>query len=153
MENIDELITAIEKYIPHAEKINKFVSEASVGWHLAHSLMVIESTVKALQQSNPDEYKSQFSKWKFIIFLTKKIPSGRAKAPEIVLPKEIFSTTDLATKAQQVKSLVPILNQLPKNAYFKHPFFKHLNVKDAKKNMVIHTKHHLKIVQDILKTV
>ena len=55
---IDKSILAIEKLIPFFEKKNLKVSAVNVGWHLDHSLKVINSASDALKQSDPKNYKS-----------------------------------------------------------------------------------------------
>lgn len=35
--------------------------------------------------------------------------------------------------------------------FFKHPYFGNLNVKDAIKMLKLHTRHHIDIINDIIK--
>jgi hypothetical protein len=150
MKTLEQQLIDIENYIPLAEKINTTISAGNVSWHLAHNLIVIENIIKALQKSNPEEYVKKFNKIRFMVLTFGKIPRGKAKAPEIALPKQVFSINDLKEKLQLVKTMLPILNNLPANAFFNHPYFGHLNLKQAKRNLTVHTNHHLKIVKDIV---
>jgi hypothetical protein len=50
---------------------------------------------------------------------------------------------------QTAKNNIEKMKHLPKNAFFKHPFFDHLNKKDTYKFLQLHTIHHLKIIEEI----
>lgn len=152
MNKILTLLTELESNIANATIINPYISNASVGWHIDHILLVINKIVVTLENSNPADYKSKFSFWKTIIFITKKIPRGKVKAPKHVLPTNDFTTNLLLQHLQQAHTSINKLNLLHPNNYFDHPIFGKLNVKETIPFLAIHTQHHLHIINDITKS-
>jgi hypothetical protein len=151
---MDKLLSALsqlQKHLPNMERKKEAVSQACVGWHVQHSLLVLSSVVNALKLSDPSSYKPRFSYGKAFVFLFGKIPRGRIKAPRSVQPGDTVSIDLLTHHLERMKESISSLDELPGNAFFIHPFFGHVNLKAAKKFMAIHTGHHLKIIDDILK--
>lgn len=144
-------IKALQNYIPHYKIENSNISNASVGWQIHHSLLVIESVCKALQKSIPADFKSLFSIYKLLIFTFGKIPRGKRKAPKRVIPLQESNATALNELATTCINLVTDVNELAKNHFFTHPALGNLQVNNAIKFLEIHTNHHLKIIKDILK--
>ena len=151
MNKILTLITELESNIANATIINPNISNASVGWHIEHTLLVINKVVSTLENSNPAAYKSKFSFWKTIIFITKKIPRGKVKAPKHVLPTIDVTTDSLMQHLQLAQASINKISILQPNNYFDHPIFGKLNVKETIPFIVIHTQHHLHIINDIVK--
>lgn len=149
MEKIQQLLTQLEVNISNAERINNAISAVPVGWHIEHSLLVLNSVAEALRDSDPAEYKRKFSIWKLIVFTTNKIPRGRAKSPARVLPKGDGTKESLNTLLHLTTKNLEAAFSLPPNHWFRHPIFGALNVKPAFKFMGIHTNHHLQIIKDI----
>jgi hypothetical protein len=150
MNKLSVLVNELESKIPHSEKLNEAVSQASVGWHIQHSLMVALQIINAVGKSNPAEYQYKFKLSKFLVYTLNKIPRGKAKAPESVIPKEAMNTDELNKHVQLLKTRLALLNTLHPGSYFKHPYFGHLNLKDTQKMLLIHTRHHLHIINDII---
>ena len=67
------------------------------------------------------------------------------------MPPEIITTEDLNNQLQTAKNHITNLKDLPDGVYFKHPIFNMLTKKQTLRFLEMHTKHHLKIVRDILK--
>jgi hypothetical protein len=127
------------------------VSKGNVGWHLDHSLKVINGVSRTLKQSNPKEYRGEFNLLRFVIFIVKRFPRGKVDAPKRVLPPEIISKEDIRNQLVDAIKNVSEIALLDKNVHFQHPVFKQLNKKQSLKFLVLHTNHHLKIIKDILK--
>lgn len=144
-------ISKIEAYASSQDVVNEKVSRASVGWHLDHVLLVVNSIYKQLVASDPKLYKSKFNFTKTLVFTINGIPRGRGEAPNRVRPDENIGKKELLEHLKRAQELVGQFDSLPQKSYFAHPYFGMLDRKDAKKFVKIHTNHHLKIVKDILK--
>ncbi len=151
MKNLDTILPELANYIADYNQSNHAISEASVGWHIEHSLLVIKQVTATVAQSEPKLYKSKFNVKRFIVFLTKTIPRGKAKAPKVVIPSEEITVDLLQESLKNTYQAITYLKDCEANQYFMHPFFGQLNKKQTIKFLAIHTKHHLKIIRDILK--
>lgn len=149
--SIDKSIAAIEKSIPFFEKKHINSSSVNVAWHLDHSLKVINTVSDALMQSKPENYKPTFSFIKSYIFLTKKIPRGKARAPKNVVSTSEISTKNLEIQLESAKLNLQKINKLPSKSHFPHPYFGMLPLNKSLRFLAIHTNHHLKIVEEIIK--
>ncbi len=151
MTTLFTLVNELETKIQHSEKMNNAVSKASVGWHIQHNLLVALQIIQAVEKSNPAEYEYKFNLKKTLVYALNKIPRGKAKAPERVMPKEAVNADELNKQIQLLKTRLAVLNNLPPASYFTHPIFGKLNVKATIKMLKIHTKHHIYIINDIIK--
>jgi|TARA_R110002012_G_scaffold233759_1_gene407102 hypothetical protein len=145
-------ITKIEQVIPHFNTVNTNVSNRGVDWHLDHILRVMASVTSQLKQSNPDDYVKTFNFKRELIFLTKKIPKGRVQAPKHVNTLTEIDKNEVKSLLEKAKENEISFSTIPKNAYFNHPFFGHLNRNQTKRFLQVHTHHHLNIINDIIKT-
>lgn len=151
MNSLHNLLLLLESYISNSDKRNSKVSNSTVGWQIDHSLLVINGIVEQLEISNPNEFQPKWNFPKFMVFTMGKIPRGKAKAPKVVIPTHVATQEELKAKLEVAKNNILKLDSFSENSFFKHPFFKDLNVKQTEKFLVIHTQHHLKIIQDILR--
>ncbi|WP_109616714.1 hypothetical protein [Sediminitomix flava] len=147
---LEKQLGEIYEYIPLMDTINTEVSEVNVAWHLDHTLKVVNKIYRALELSHPENYKSNFNLMRSFVFMTGKIPRGKAKSPQAVLPPSEINKEDLFTQFDSAKVFVEKIDELPPNSYFEHPVFNLLNRDQAKRFIEIHTNHHLAIVRDIL---
>ena len=145
------LLQQLENHISNFEKTNPKVSNSTVGWQIDHCLLVINGIIGQIEISEPLKFQPKWTFPKFMVFITGKIPRGKAKAPKVVIPTQVATQEELLAKLAAAKNNVLKLDSFSENQFFNHPFFKDLNVKQTKKFLTIHTKHHLKIIQDILK--
>ena len=151
MKSIHHLLQQLENHIPNLEKTNQKVSTSTVGWQIDHCLLVINGIIGQLEISNPSKFQPKWTFSKFIIFTTSKILRGKAKAPKVVIPIQVATQNELNAKLEAAKNNVLKLDSFSENQFFNHPYFNDLNVKQTKRFLMIHTKHHLKIIEDILK--
>lgn len=143
------LLQRIEDYIENHEVLKSDVSKASVGWHIDHSLKVVNNVVGALQKSDPETYKNNFSLMGKIFFTLGFFPRGKAKAPKHVKPPEVILKEDLISQIEVAKNNIKVISELDKNAYFKHPLFGNVNRKRVTRFLELHTNHHVKIINEI----
>jgi hypothetical protein len=151
MKNLDAILPELANYIADYNQFNHAISEASVGWHIEHSLLVIKKVTATVAQSEPKLYKSKFNLSRFFVFLLKTIPRGKAKAPKVVIPVDEITLETLQESLKNTYQAITYLKDCEANQYFMHPFFGQLNKKQTIKFLEIHTEHHLKIIRDILK--
>ena len=152
MQELQSLLNKLNSNISSFEKENLNISAGSVGWHIEHSLKTINQIITACKNSNPTEYQWHFNFKRFLIMsVAKKIPRGKAKAPKIVRPEGDITLETLHLSLEKVNENLLNWESLDKNAHFPHPFFGVLNKKETENFLVLHTKHHLLIIKDILK--
>ena len=148
---LNHLITQLESKINDFETTNLEISKSTVGWQIDHSLRVIIGVISLLKKSNPDDYKWKFNFPRTIVFFVKRIPRGKANAPKNVQCSDEILKQDLKNQIETSKILILDLEELHKKSNFKHPYFDVLNLEQTIKFLNIHTNHHLKIINDILK--
>lgn len=151
MKNLDAIVPELATFIPNYNQSNRAISEAAVGWHIEHCLLVIKQITATVAQSDPKLYKSKFNMSRFFVFLSKTIPRGKAKAPKVVIPNNEITLEALQESLSNTYEAITYLKDCEENQYFMHPFFGQLNKKQTIKLLAIHTEHHLKIIRDILK--
>jgi len=142
---------SIEKLIPKREAKNEKVSQADVAWHLDHLLKTINQLTNELENSNPAKFTSSFSMQKAFVFTMGRIPRGVAKTPENLRPPDVILTDNLYAQLANAREKVAKISNLNENAFFGHPVFKNINRDQTIRFLEIHTKHHLKIIKDILR--
>ncbi len=143
-------IDQLESYFGEADKHKASVSTVGVAWHLNHCFKVIVSIYKAVSNSDPAAYKAKFNFKKTFVLTTGYIPRGRGKAPEAVKIEATVPIEELKKHLEKAKKYAGQMEQLESNNYFEHPYFGQLNLKDAQQFIIVHTKHHLKIIRDIV---
>ncbi|MCK8522088.1 DUF1569 domain-containing protein [Aquimarina sp. D1M17] len=144
-------LNKIEKYLIYRDSLNEEVSRVAVAWHLDHSLKVINGICDSLHKSDPEAYVRKFNMPRLLSFTLGYIPRGRAQAPQSVLPPDTIKTDDIVLQLSMARDKLKHIGNLDDHSNFKHPVFDRLNKKQAKRFIEIHTRHHLKIVKDILK--
>lgn len=151
MKSLENQLAKIEALLEKSSVKNPLVSEANIAWHLEHSLLVINQVIFSLKHSNAKVYQPTFSIVKWLVILLGFIPKGKAKAPQAVSPKEGSDNDKIIQELALAIENVEDLKSIPENKYFEHPFFGHINTKLTPRFLAIHTHHHLKIVEAILR--
>ncbi len=151
MKSLLALINELENKLPLIEQKNETVSQVSIGWHLEHSLLALIKMITAVEHSNPGDYKKEFNLKRSIVLTLGKIPRGRARVPDSVKPAEEISIANIKGLIEKAKQKAELFEKLNKDKFFKHPVFGDVQVKQASRIIAIHTYHHIKIINDILK--
>ncbi len=151
MKSLQKQLHEMDALLDKSERMNPKVSEANIAWHLEHSLLVINQVIASLKHSNAKMYQPTFSLIKWNVILFGFIPKGKAKAPQSVSPKEGSDKCKITQELALAKENIEDLNCISANKYFEHPLFGHLNVRLTTRFLAIHTHHHLKIMQEILR--
>lgn len=150
LKKVEDAVNNLESCIENYNVSNPKISKVTVAWHIDHSLKVINKVIVALQSSDPKTYKSNFSFLGKVFFALGFFPRGKAKAPKYVKPPETILKEALVSQVELAKTNIKTLNNLKENAYFKHPLFGNINKKRVYRFVMLHTNHHLKIINDIL---
>ena len=151
MQNLQNLLSQLESKIYLHQKVNTLVSNSTVGWQIEHSLKTLFLVVAAVKSSNPKEYQWKFNRTKLFISILGKIPRGKVRAPKLVVPDENITEESLKNSLEKVKTALQEWESFDKDAFFPHPFFGKLNKKSTEWFLNLHTKHHIKIINDICK--
>ena len=149
---LKEQIATIEKMNDHLELSATQVSTKGVDWHVDHMLKVIIKVSNALKKSDPSTFRRKYNLLRSVIFVSGKIPRGKGKAPKSVLPPEVILKEDLLLQIKEARKHLNEMKELQTDSNFKHPYFGVLNLKMAQRFLDIHTKHHLKIIREILQS-
>ena len=150
LKKVNLALKSLETHIENHAISNPKISKGAIAWHLDHSLKVINNVVSALQKSDPNAYKNNFSFLGKLFFKLGFFPRGKAKAPKYVLPPDVILKEDLITQLQLAEANIETIANLDKDAYFKHPLFGHINTTRVYRFLILHTNHHLKIIDDIM---
>ena len=147
---LDQEIKSLRENLKYADKQQHTVSAKGVDWHIYHSLLVISGVCYLLKQSNPKDYKPKFNLLKLVIMTTGIIPRGKARSPKEVLPPEHIDAKKILNLFSKVEEQLKELENLDKNHFYSHHIFGDLNLSKSVKFLSIHSRHHLKIIRDII---
>ena len=148
---LSKQLSQVEDLFNLKDHKNNDISKASVGWHLDHVLKVFNTVSEWVIKSNPEDYKWQFNFWRSLLFPLGYFPRGKGKSPKQVLPPEIITIESLQQQLQVAKQSLNNFKPLHEKAFFKHFIFGMLHKQQTLRFLYMHTNHHLKIVNDILK--
>lgn len=151
MKNITNQLQKIESLLPKIDVTNDKVSKASVGWHLEHLLLILNSSLKGLTMTDPKDYKPKFSVKKFVFLNFGLIPRGKIRAPKQFFPLETPTTESILKLINLAKERLAATTDLPEKSFITHPFLGDFDKKTTLRFLWLHSNHHLKIVDDILK--
>ncbi|WP_299890299.1 DUF1569 domain-containing protein [uncultured Lacinutrix sp.] len=151
LKKVTSTIKNLESHIENHNTSNSKISNANIAWHIDHSLKVINNVILALQKSDPSTYKNNFSMLGKVFFKLGFFPRGKAKAPKHVKPPEVILKEDLISQMELAKTNINTISNLDQNAYFKHPLFGNINTARVYRFLMLHTNHHLKIINDIIR--
>lgn len=151
MKSLTSLIKELENKLPFIDKKNEAVSKVTVGWHLEHSLLAMIKMISAVENSNPTEFRKNYNLKRSIVLMLGKIPRGKAKVPDSVIPGSTINMSTINPLLEKAKGKVDLFEKLTKDKFFTHPVFGAVRVKKARRIIAIHTIHHTKIINDILK--
>lgn len=150
MKSLSGLIDELETKLPFIAQKKESVSQATVGWHIEHSLLAMIKMISAVEHSNPADYKWKFNLRRTVVLILNKFPRGRAKAPESVKPGEVINKDSIIPLLSKAKQKAESFEKLSKGKFFTHPVLGDLRVNQARRIIAIHTRHHIKIINDIL---
>lgn len=136
--------------IPNADKRVPAVSEWSVGMHIHHCALATIGIVRALAASTPPPPASKVPVARRLVFLSGRIPRGRGRSPDAVLPRADVSTAELNEQVEKAEEMLSRVDALDPKTWFKHFAFGVLDRDQTLKFIRIHNRHHLRIIADIV---
>ena len=151
MKSLVDLISELENKLPFIEQKNEVISQVAVGWHLEHSLLALIKMITAVEHSNPADYKWEFNLKRSIVLGLGKIPRGKAKVPDSVKPTAEINMINIKGLLEKAKQKAELFEKLNQDKFFTHPVFGDVQVKQARRIIAIHTNHHIKIINDIIR--
>lgn len=147
----DSTLANFKNLLDKSEITNTEVSAWSVGQHIEHCCQAANGIAEELKSSTRGAKTPSIHLLRTLVFMVGKIPRGKGKAPKSVIPSEVIPRAELAEKIEQTEVQLLNLMALPKDHWWEHPVFGVLNTQQARKFILIHNRHHLKIIEDILK--
>ena len=127
------------------------VSEWSIGMHVHHCCLVMIAVCQSLIASTPPPPRSRFSLVTALVFSSGRIPRGRGRSPDEVLPRQDVSAAELGTLLDQSERILTEVHDLDPKAWFRHFVFGVLDRDKTVRLILIHNRHHSRIISDILK--
>ena len=140
---------ALATWVDRRESLHAPTSSWNVGQQIEHCCLVIGGVHDALQRSQPPVPRAKISLVRRGVFLTGRIPQGRAQAPRSVHPEPAPARAHLDACLQQARQQVEAIRAMAPDAWFKHFVFDVLKRDEALRFLQIHTDHHLRIIQQI----
>ncbi len=147
---LDEQLVQIAEHFDNRKLKNEAVSSADVAWHLDHMLKVINNISSNLAQSDPEAYTYNFNIQRIVVHTTGVIPRGAAQSPKSVMPPDAVHLDSLHIQLALARQNMFKIDKLNENAFYSHAVFGNLNRDETRRFLEVHTKHHLKIIADIL---
>ncbi len=126
------------------------VSEWSIGMHVHHCCLAMIEICQSLISSTPPPPRSRFSLVTALVFLSGRIPRGRGRARDVVLPRQDVSPADLWTLLDQSERILTEVPDLDPKTWFRHFVFGVLDRDKTLRFILIHNRHHLRIISDIV---
>lgn len=144
-------LDVLKSAVPRAEVVAPDVSRWSVGMHVQHCCLATIAVCESLVASEPPVPRSSFSFVTSVIFLTGRIPRGRGKSPEQAIPREGIWTNELEGLLQESERRIEEARQVSRDHWYRHFSFGVLDRDRTLKFIGIHNRHHVRIIQDILR--
>ncbi len=151
MNELEIALKELESYLENFEQQNYKISRKVAGWHIDHSLRVITDAVFQLKNSNPKRFVYSFNLRRIVLFFRKKIKRKSFKSSSSNRNFGIITFEELKSQFELTKNNVTTLEKLNQKSNYKHSRFGLLNKEQTCLFLAIHTKHHIDIINDIIK--
>ncbi|NND72550.1 MAG: hypothetical protein HKN43_13320 [Rhodothermales bacterium] len=149
---MDDLLSEIESYFKYSDLSALDISKWSVGMQLHHALLAINGITVSLSESSPRKHRVSFSPVRNMILLFKRIPRGRGKAPDVSLPDSTISQEELRTLLESARANIDRARNSDPLTWWRHELFGAMNRDTALRFIETHTKHHVLLARDIIRS-
>ena len=126
------------------------VSEWSIGMHVHHCGLAMIRICQSLVASTPPPPRSRFSFRTTLVFSSGRIPRGRGRSPDAVLPRQDISPAELLTLLDEAERILSEAHDLDPKTWSRHFAFGVLDRNKTLRFVRIHNRHHLRIISDIV---
>ncbi|HEX6791214.1 MAG TPA: DinB family protein [Candidatus Krumholzibacteria bacterium] len=144
---IDELRDAVE----HGAVAVPSVSRWTVGMHVHHCCLSMIGISRTLQKSAPPKPRAKPSLQRFVALRLGYIPRGRAQSPAVVIPDALVAPDQLHRLLDDSVVRIRDASALDPDRWFVHPLLGHMDRDGALRFVLVHNRHHLRIVSDIIR--
>ncbi|HXS10494.1 MAG TPA: DinB family protein [Candidatus Krumholzibacteria bacterium] len=151
MTAIEQTVEELRSAVVNADATVPTVSSWSVGEHIHHCCLSMIGVSKSLRKSTPPAPRAKPTIPRAAVFYFGFIPRGRAQSPSFVVPNPSLPHPELLAMLDQSAELLAMAGGLDRETWFTHPFLGAMDRDQALKFVLVHNRHHLKIVADILK--
>jgi len=148
---IEQTLDSFREAVKHAEVAAPAVSSWSVGEHIHHCCLSMIGISKSLRKSTPPAPRAKPTVARSAVLYFGFIPRGRAQSPSFIVPKPSTPQEELRAMLDQSAELLLMAHSLDRSTWFTHPLMGPMQRDQALKFVLVHNRHHLKIVADILK--
>lgn len=149
---LHKIATLLERPDDELSRRRESVSAWSASEHIDHSLKVAASILKVIRDPK-EEVAKPFSMIGRIVLAVGYIPRGKGRSP-----KSLVGTPAKAEELRAASADVnALLASMPPDRWrhqrriVMHPYFGGLDPARAIRFAVVHTRHHMKIVDDVLR--
>ncbi len=143
-------LTGLRASLESADVRVSAVSQWSVGMHVHHCCLSTIGVSRALINSTPPPPRSRPSAMGSFLLLIGRIPRGRARSADVVLPDPEISPDELRDLLDESERVLTEVRTLDPQAWFRHFVFGVLTRDRALRFTRIHNRHHLRIISDIV---
>ena len=148
---IERTIEDLRAAVPHGSEARPLVSAWSVGMHVHHCCLSMIGISRTLQKSTPPRPRATPSLQRSVVLKLGYIPRGRAKSPSPVIPNPSVTPDELLELLDESVVHVRDAHTLARDRWFVHPLLGLMDRDAALKFVLVHNRHHLRIVADILR--
>jgi DinB superfamily len=151
---IAELV-ALRRFIGHLNAARPAITAWSAAQHLDHILKVNAAISEKIRSESTGDSAAQPTRLiTYVVLLTRRIPRGRGKSPNNLMPAPEIPPGLPAELDAQITGLTaeaePLAEALTRPGRFNHPVFGGLNRRQWLRFMTIHTRHHRLIMADLV---
>ena len=96
------------------------VLQSLIGMHVHHCCLAMIEICQSLIASTPPPPRSRFSLVTALVFSSGRIPRGRGRAPDVVLPRQDVLPAELGTLLDQSERILTEVHDLDAKTWFRH---------------------------------
>lgn len=143
-------LTGLAQLVPHAAVRAPGRSSWTVGQHVEHCVLATLAISRLVRESSPPVPPVGFAWRRRILLATGRIPRGRARAPEAVVPTEELDPDRLGERVAEAVDAVAALRAAAPDGWFRHFVLGPMDRDTSLRFVRIHNRHHERIAREVL---